>query len=247
MGGAISAIKNTYSYTQGEIDGTQAAKNVLGDSGKSAARAGGAGALGAVIRHGAGKAGLQAITKSNVATAMAAGVIEAGVTVYAYAKGEIPIEIAAEHLGRTGCSTSSGIFVGAAAGAIFGPVGAVVGSVAGYMLAATVYQSCIAVFKEARLAEEEADRVVALCEQAAKIMDQQREQFESELSAYLGERQLAFDGAFEAIDQALVADQPDKAVQALSSLAGLCGRRLQFADFQDFDTFMTESEAPLVL
>ena len=246
MGGVISAVRNGYAYANGDIGGAEAAKAVARDTGKAGLRAGAAGAAGAVIRHGASKAGIQALTKSNVATAIAAGLIEAGVTVYALAKGEISAEIAAERLGKTGCSTSSGIFVGAAAGAVFGPVGAVVGSIAGYILAATVYESCMAVFKEARLAEAEADRVVALCEEAARAMDQQRALFETQLEVYLGQRRVAFDGCFAAIDAALVADEPIKAVGALSTLAAMCGRELQFERFEDFDAFMVDSTEPLV-
>jgi hypothetical protein len=246
MGGAISTIKNTYSVMQGTLDGKTAAKKVVTDTAKSGARGGGAGAVSAVIRHGANKAGVQALTKSNVATAMAAGLIEAGVTVYDYAKGEIPIELAAERLGQTGCSTLSGVYVGAAAGAIFGPAGALMGSMAGYILAATVYQSCIAVFKEAQLAEAEADRVVALCEEAMRVIDAQRLQFEAELDAFLQDRQASFDTLFETIDNALVGETPDIAVRALSDLASLCGQELQFEQFEDFDRFMLESDAPMV-
>ena len=245
LGGAMSTVRNACAYAQGDIDGKKAAKNVAADATKSGARSGGTAALGAIIRHGADKVGVQALTKSNVASAVAAGVIDAGVTVYSYAQGEISAEVAAERLGVTGCSTLSGIYTGAA-GAIFGPAGAVVGSVAGYLLAATVYQSCIVVFKEARLADEEAERIVALCYEAVEVMDRQRTEFEDRLAAVLNDRQASFDGYFEAIDQAFVADRPDDAIQALSGLATSCGGKLKLAGFEEFDKIMTESDAPLV-
>ena len=244
MGAAISSIRNVQAYSQGDIDGKQATKNVVADAMESSGRGGAAGALGSILRHGTDKVGIQTLTKSNVTTAVAAGVIDAGVTVYSYAKGEISAEVAAERLGDTGCSTLSGIYIGAAAGAVFGPAGAIVGSTAGYLLATSVYQSCIAVFKEARLAEEEAKRVVALCVEAVKVMDEQRERFEAALAGHLDERRLAFNESFDAIDRALDADQPNDAILALGDLTMRFGHELRLARFEDFDKCMTETDTP---
>ena len=239
LGGAISAFENLDACSKGESDGNQAMRNVVSDAAKSGVRSGGVGILGALLRHGAGKAGIPTLVKPNVATAAAAGLVETADTVYDYAKGRISIEVAAKRLGKTGWCTASRLYAGAAASAIFGPGGAVVGSIAGYFLAATVYQS--------RLAEEEADRIVALCGQALHVMDQRREQFELDLVAHLDARNAAVAGCFEAIDRALVVNQPDEAVRALSDLAAMCGWELRFGDFEDFDRFMTESDVSLVL
>ena len=247
IGGALSFVKNAYAYQQGDIDGQEAMKNVTKDTAKAGIRSGSTGALGTVIRHGASTTGGRVLAKSNVAIAIASGIIDAGGTVYRYVKGEISAEEAAERLGKTGCSNLSGIYVGATAGAIFGPPGAVVGSIAGYMLAASVYQSCIVVIKEAQLAEKEAERVEDLCIEAAKIRIKQREQFRAAMADYMSESQAAFDEYFETIDQALVTDQPIEAIHALSNLTIRFGKELKLADFEDFDEFMTESDEPLVL
>ena len=247
IGGALSFVKNAYAYQQGDIDGQEAMRNVAKDTAKAGVRSGSTSVLGTVIRHGANKTRVRVLAKSNVATAVAYGIIDAGGTVYRYAKGEISAEEAAERLGKTGCSNLSGIYVGAAAGAIFGPPGAVVGSIAGYMLAASVYQSCIVIIKEARLAEKEAERVEDLCIEAAKVRIKQREQFRAALADYMSESQAAFDECFETIDQALVTDQPIEAIHALSNLTIRFGKELRLAKFEVFDEFMTESDEPLVL
>ena len=247
MGGALSFVKNAYAYQQGDIDGQEAMKNVAKDTTKAGIRSGSTGALSAVIRHGASKTGSRVLAKSNVAIAIASGIIDAGGTVYCCVKGEISVEEAVERLGKTGCSNLSGIYVGATAGAIFGPPGAVVGSIAGYMLAASVYQSCIVIIKEAQLAEKEAERIEDLCIEAAKIRVKEREQFKAAMADYMSESQAAFDEYFETIDQALVTDQPIEAIHALSNLTIRFGKELKLADFEDFDEFMTESDEPLVL
>ena len=247
LGGAISIGRNLHAYSKGELEGKEAAANITADVSKSAVRGYLPAATGRIIRHGAAKAGLPALTRSNVATALAAALIETGVVVYDYMKGEISAGEAAERIGCTGSSTLASIYTGAAAGSFFGPPGAVLGAMAGYMITSSVYQSCIAIMRNVRLAEEEAARIVALCEQAVKSLDQERVSFETILNEHLNERQVKFDGFFMAIDKALDADRTDDAILALSDLVASCGQELRFMNFEEFDTFMRESDAPLII
>ena len=247
VGGALSAIHNVGAYLSGNVDGGTAAKNVAKDTAASAGRGAATGGLGAVVRQAGSRAGLETLKKSNVATAVASGIIDVGVAVYAFAKGEISAEEAAERIGETGCSTASGVYVGAAAGAIFGPPGAVVGSIIGYMAMSWVYQSCLAVLKRARLAEEEAARIVVLCAEATQAMDRQRRTFEAQLETWLNRREAAFGQCLAAVDRAIAQDETDDAVTALACLAGMTGSALKFKDFGEFDSFMTQSADPLVI
>lgn len=247
IGGALSACSNVGSYLAGQTDGRTAVRNFATDSAKSGLRGGSTGALGAVIRQAGIRTGMQTLAKSNVASAVAAGVIEVGATVYEFAKGEITAEEAAGRIGETGSAAASGIYVGAAAGAIFGPGGAVVGSVVGYMAMSWVYQSSLAILQRARLAEEEASRVMAVCAEATRAMDRQREVFERQLETWLTSRADAFQACFQSIDDALVKDEVDDTVEALVRLAGMTGNALRFKDFDEFDQFMTRSTDPLVI
>lgn len=247
VGGALSACSNVGSYLAGETDGRTAVRNVATDSAKSGLRGGSTGALGAVIRQTGSRTGMQTLAKSNVASAVAAGVIEVGVTVYEFAKGEITAEEAAGRIGETGSAAASGIYVGAAAGAIFGPPGAVVGSVVGYMAMSWVYQSSLAILHRANLAEEEASRLIALCTEATRAMDRQREHFERRLETWLTRSDGAFQGCLENIDGALARDDVDDAVEGLARLAGMTGKALRFKNFEDFDQSMTQSTDPLVI
>ena len=247
VGGALSAIHNVRAYLSGNVDGGTAAKNVAKDTVASAGRGAATSGLGAVVRQTGRHAGLQTLKKSNVATAVASGLIDVGVAVYAFAKGEISAEEAAERIGETGCSTASGVYAGAAAGAILGPPGAVVGSIIGYMAMSWVYQSCLVVLRQARLAEEEAARTVVLCAEATRAMDQQREHFEMQLETWLKRREAAFEQCLTAVDRATAQDETEDAVTALACLAGMTGSALRFKDFGQFDSFMTQSDGPLVL
>jgi hypothetical protein len=245
VGGAISVIRNGIRVAKGQAEVGDAAVAVAKDAAVAGGKSAATGALGAVVRHGAGRAGVQALAKSNVATALAAGVVETGVTVYRYVRGEITGEQAAEQIGQNGCSTMSGIYAGAAAGMVFGPAGAVVGSIAGYLIATQVYQSSLSILRRARLAEEEAQRVEALCAEAISAMVALREEVERRVEEIVGERQVALQGCLAWIDQGLDQGSASLAITGLTELAESCGRTLRLATFEEFDDFMSNSSEPL--
>jgi hypothetical protein len=119
--------------------------------------------------------------------------------------------------------------------------------VAGYFVANHTYQSCIAILRDARLAEEEAARALALAEAAVAAMDEQRAAFETQVEALTELRRQEFAGAFSAIDATLEADSPAAAVGALDAFAYLFGRKLRFENFEAFDAFMRDGDEPLRL
>ncbi len=247
IGVSLSFVKNAHAYIHGDVDENKAIKNIGKDALKISTRSYYTSALGAIIRNFVSKSGLKTLTKSNIATSIAANVIDAGSTVLSLIKREISSEEAAERLGATGCTILSSIYTRAAAGAIFGAPAGIIGSMAGYMLTASVYQSCIVIIKEAQLAEKESERVEDICREAVKAMRKQREQFELALSEHLDEQRFAFDKCFETIDAALVEDRLIEAIQGISNLVIIFGKELQLSNFKDFDDFMTDSDEPLVL
>lgn len=247
VGGGISIVKNVVAAYDGRLSASQAACNVAKDTVKSTVRGGTVGMTGAVIRVGAQKAGIQVFAKANVATAVAGAILEVGGTVYDFATGTITGETALIRMGQTGTSTVSGLYTGAAAGAVFGPVGAVVGSMVGYLIASSTYQSCIAVLENAKLAETEANRVVALCEAACKAMQEQRDEFEHLLEERLECKRREFTVIFQGIDSALNSKNFSASVDGMTELAGMFGRKLRLQTFEEFDDFMKTSNEPLRL
>jgi hypothetical protein len=247
IGGAISGVKNTIAAWNQDITLEVAIANTVKDGGRSALRGGAAGVGGTVIRYGATKLGVKALSKSNVAVVVAAGVIDIGASVYSFAKGEITTEELMERVGQTGTCTTLSLYAGAAAGAILGPVGAVVGSMAGYLIAASIYQSATAIFKEGRLAEVEAERIIAMCEVACQTMKQQREEFNHLFKINFKYRCNEFDAVLAAIDAGLASKNYEATSQSLADFAALFGKKLQFQTFEEFDDFMLNSDEPLIL
>jgi len=204
ISGAVSLVSNSVKAGRGDISAGTAAKNVGRDSAKGAVKGGATGAGGAVVRYTAKKGGMKLLSKSNIATTVAAAAIESGVAIRDYARGEISEGELAQKLGNTGTSTLSSIYVGAAAGAVFGPVGAIVGSVGGFLVASGVYQSCVSILRQADLAEEEAARIKKLCNEAIEWQSALQAQIEKESQELLGKREILLAKTMASFDAALV-------------------------------------------
>lgn len=245
VGGAISVVKNSIAVSRGDISVTEASVIVAKDTGKSAGRSALTGAVGTGIRYGGQKAGIAMLGKTNIATAVAASVIDIGATILSYSKGEISGEQATERIGQNGTSTLSSIYVGAAAGALFGPVGAIVGSIAGYMVASSLYGACLATLRAGRLAEEEAKRIETLCAEAVQVMQSERAAFDRQLSEILAKRDDAFEHCFALIDASLDGDDSGEAIHGVAGLLHVFGEQLLFASFEEFDDFMEDPNSKL--
>lgn len=247
IGAAISATKNGVLAYSGKQSACDALAKTGNDAGKAAARGGGAGALGAAIRHGAYKGGLRGLAKASAATtALASATIDAGVTVFEFATGKVNGQQAAEQLGQNGTSTISGIYTGMVVGLTFGPVGAVVGSIAGYMLASGIYQASITLFRRANLAKEEAARVLVLCEEACLEMERQRVEFLSYIDDNLSKRKQDISKSLTDLDAAMSTRCTLDILERLSAFVCILGTELNLVDRKQLDSLMAGS-SPLRL
>jgi len=247
FGGAMSIIKNGLLFRNDEIDAKEAGKNIISDTGKAAVKSGTTGAAGAGIRITAQKAGIEVLSKSNIATSVAASLIQTGIVVYDYIKGDISSGEAAEKIGQNGISTASSIFVGASAGMIFGPLGAVVGSIAGYMIASNVYQSCLVVLKNAELNKIQYRKAAALYNEASNVIRRQREEFEAYAKEKLDKNKKVFDHCMAFIDYGLSQNSNEDVIHGLANLMQHFGKELQMQDFDEFDDFLLNGSEPLKL
>jgi hypothetical protein len=245
VGGAIHLTKNGIGLLKGAITPTEAAQNTLRYAAESGGRSVFVGGLGSIFRNIGHAVGSEALSKSNVATSLAAGLIRTVKTVRCWACGDITDEQAMEEIGQTGCATLSGLYAGAVGAIFFPPAGAILGSMGGYIVAIQIYQSCIAILKRSRLAEQESRRIVSLREESCRIMTQQRIDFEQRLENKLEIKRKEFAGYFALIDQGLYANRPEIAVMGLNAFACLFGKKLMTLD--EFNDFMSHSTNPLII
>jgi len=246
LGGSVSVITNAFKLNKGEIDGGEFLGNVAKDTSKAATKSGAAGALGSGMRIIAQKAGSISLSKTNVATAIASSVIESGVTIFKYIKGEIDEYETMTTLGETGVSTMSSIYAGVVAGAFFGPIGALVGSMAGFLIGSNVYQSCISIFKNSELKIEEYRRIIKIYDESIVIMQQQRKQMESYFQNRFSKNQKVFDSFFIRYEDSLKNESYSTCIESMNQFALYFGKELKYANFDKFDEAM-KSDDPLIL
>ncbi|NER37142.1 MAG: hypothetical protein F6J93_24765 [Oscillatoria sp. SIO1A7] len=247
VAGAIAAAKNGIDFLQNRTTAERAIAETAKDAAGSAMRGGATGAASALLRYGFTKIGAKVLLESNAPVAVAAGIIDIGASVYSFATGELAAEELIEIAGQTGTCTAYSLYAGTAGGAVFGPVGAAIGSVAGYLLAAGLYQSAAAIFKEARLTEEQAKKVIAILGASREAMADRRVEFERVFEERFNIAKFEFFSVLDAIDVAIGSGCPESAARALGDFATLSKQKLPFATFEEFDDFMNDNSSSLVL
>lgn len=243
IGGGISIVKNSIAYSKNEIDKNEFVGNVIIDTSKAAIKGGVTGVVITGVRTIAQKNGFLAIAKTNVASGIAVGIVDVGVTIVDYVKGDINSEQAMIQVGEKGFNTMSSIYAGMAAGAVFGPGGALVGSLAGYMLSSYVYQTCIDTFKYAQLCEEEVYRLIELYDESIRLMAHERANFELYIRLRLAKNEKQFSDVIHIIENGNIDNDIGNCIDGMTKLANYLGKDLKYSNFEDFDVFMKSDES----
>ena len=118
--GIVSGVMNMFSVFKDEKELTEALKDVGVDVAKSGVRGGATGALGTAIRYHGLKSGSSLLSDSTAATVMAGGVIDGGVALYSYARGEITPEQLRDELIDTTAKAATTVYYTKAVTAILG-------------------------------------------------------------------------------------------------------------------------------
>lgn len=245
LGSAMSAVSEGIRYWRGEVTLGKAARTVAIDTARGAAAGAGVGTAGALVRSAAAHAGLDALARSNVATGVAAGLIEATSVIIAYCRGRISGEKAGELLGQAACSTVSSIYAGAVAGSLLGPPGAVVGAMAGYFVSSFAFQACLTARREANRELKEAERLEALADEAILALEAARTELEKRVHDAVQTMEVTFGGFLERIELGLRSGNPEDVVVGLSMVSAFVGNSLQIATFEEFDFLMVETDDPV--
>lgn len=242
IGGGVSILKNGIAFSKNEIDKDELVGNILIDTSLAAFKGGSTGGASTVVRTIAQKSGNLIIGKTSVATSIAVGVINSGITVVDYVKGDISAEQAMIQIGEKGFTTMSSIYAGLAAGVVFGPGGAVIGSLVGYMVATNVYFTCIDTFNHSALRVEEASRLINLYDESIKIRSQERVCFESYIKARLAKNDTKFSDVIAIIDRGISSSDFRLSIRGMEQLANYLGEELKYARFEDFDLLMKSDD-----
>lgn len=245
--GAMSLMRNSLAVYRGQMSAQQAAGQVAQETLQGAVKGAAAGALGAGLRYTASALSVPGLSQGHVAAALAAGLIDTGVHIYAYARGEITAKALQHRLAHTGLNSITSVYYGSIGNALLGPAFGMVGGFAAYIMASHIYQVCYELDRRAQLATAEAERLTALAQEAIKSLQAQRADMENLLATRLQARRAELHAGLASIEAGLETGDHHSATLALAGFAELFGRQLPYARFDDFDAVMRDEDQSLKL
>ena len=190
---------------------------------------------------------LQVISKGNIPSLIATTTLEVGKTIKKYINGELTELEVIEELGEKGVGMMASS-IGASIGtAIFPGIGTIIGGVIGYMCSSSIYNGSLSILKEERLSYERRIKLEGFAKIALENMHIQQEILVKEISKNYIEKQEKFDEAFNYIEMSVKYEDLEMFTKGLNQIAIEFGQVLQFKDFNEFDSFMIDNEAKLII
>lgn len=244
VGGAVSLAQNLCAVYSGELKPEEAAKNVLTTTAKAGVTAYGVGSAGSTLKslmHTSKSEVIRKLGTTNLPTLAVTSTIEITSVVRSYIAGDISETEALSRLGKNGTGSLAASY-GAAVGTILMPgIGTAVGSMVGYMVSSAIYDSCLQILVEADLAYDQYEETRKLCQTSIAAMQQQRKEFESQITRFLANRQVVIDSSMKGIMDSIDSLDTQNFTDSVSALATSFGRELQFKSFDEFNDYMCNS------
>ena len=174
---------------------------------------------------------------------MAGALIDSGVSLYEYAKGEISAEELREELENTTIKAATTVFYAKAATAILGKAATPFVSMGIYTIASYVISCTREILKEAKLNAEEYDRLTAVLIDSTATIESYHEQLRHNIENCKEQQQVILNGFLNSFDYNLeTGENYDTAFYAIVSFANETGIALQYTDFDDFKNMMLSDE-----
>lgn len=205
-----------------------------------------------MIAIAARREGLRTFAAGTGPTAIANTILEVGHSTYRYVGGEMDTASYREEAGGAALRGAAAFYCGLA-GQVLVPVpvaGAIAGCIVGYVTAAVLVQSGLLGVGPRNIVAQEAARrseVEGMCRQAVQRMGEYRALAESVMRDHAAEYQAQLLPALDRFELALFGSDPDVAIEQLALLNGTLGEALPFRDIAEFDDFMEDPDAKLLL
>jgi hypothetical protein len=236
--GVILSVKATFDVLQDKKKFNQAIREVTRETTKAGAKGGVIGFLSSLIRIGANAKNVTLISEASAATALAGGMLDLGIVVYDYTKGEIDNTQLKNQILDTGVKVVSTVYISKAVALTLG-VSNVFIPMAAYTISYYVILACRSIYQDAKLKEEEYNRVASLYEEATKALKEQRIQLENYIHEYVHTNRTRLMGFISDLENAMITQgQFDKVIYNMNSFATSYGQELRYTDFNDFKSMM---------
>lgn len=241
--GMVSSIKNLFEVYKDEKELEDALIDITKDTGKAAVRGAATGAISSSIRYEGYKAGSKLLSDSTAATVMAGAMIDGGVALYSYAKGEITGKQLQEELVNTTCKASATIYFTKAVTAVAGTANPFL-PIAVYSTASYVVTCTREILKNAELNVAEYQRLTAILESSTQTLKEYREQVRENMALAAENQRRVMDNMLQTFDYNLeTGENYDKALMSIVNFANETGIALQHADFNEFQMAMESTDS----
>lgn len=236
--GLSSGIMNMFEVFQDKKELDQAIKDIGKDMVKGTSRGAATGGLSSAIGFVGKKSGINILNDSSAATVMAGGIIDCGVSIYSYAKGEINAEQLTEEMISTSAKSVTTIFYSKAVEAALGSVSPFV-PMAIYTLSSYVVMCTKEIIKNAKLNAQEYERVAALLYEATEQMKVYHSQINAKISAIEEHNRHAMDQFLNAFEFNVDSSENyDMAICAIVHFSNQMGIQLQHVNYDEFEMAM---------
>ena len=244
--GIVSGVRNMFAVFQDEKELKSALKDVGVDMAKGAAKGAGTGTLSTLIRFGGVKSNVSILSDSTAATVMAGGIIDGGVALYEYARGDISAEQLQKELVNTTVKSVTTIYFTKAVAAVAGAANPFI-PMAIYTVSSYVVSCVRSIIEEAKLNAKEYDRMTALLEENTRLMKEYHEQLNEFMKNYESSQRQMLQGFLNSFDYCTqTGDNYERAIYSIVNFANQTGIALQYANFNEFESAM-KSDMDFVL
>lgn len=233
--GVVSGIANMFEVFRDDRSLADALKDVGADAVKGGIRGGATGALSTTIRYKGVKAGNDLLSDSTAATVMAGGLIDGGVALYSYAKGEITAEELRDELIDTTAKATTTVFYTKAVTAILGKAVSPFIPMAVYTTASYVITCTRKILKEAKLNTEEYERLTAILEESTRTAKEYHATFREHVAMCEEAQRVMLEEFIDTFAYNMeTGENYDQALHAIVRFANQTGISLQNREFNDF-------------
>lgn len=240
--GLVSGVNNMFLLFKDEKELGEALHDVGIDVVKGGVRGGATGVISTAIRYQGTKIGSTLLTDSTAATIMAGGIIDGGVALYAYAKGEINGEELVGEIVNTTAKSVTTVYFTKAVTAVVGTANPFL-PMAIYTAASYVTTCTREIIRNAKLNAKEAYRMKALLDESTMLMKEYHQKMLVQLDGIERKQRMAMDRFLDTFTYNIeTGENYDLAINSIVAFANQTGIALQHVKFSDFDSAMMSDD-----
>ncbi len=240
--GIVSGVSNLFEVLNNDKALSEALQDIGVNTVKSGIRGSAVGATGTLLRYRGIKKGDPILSDSAAATVLAGGMIDGGVALYSYAMGELTPNELKEQLTDTTVRAVSTVYFTKAVEAAVGTADPFL-PIAIYTVASYVVACTKSILKEAMLNEQEYERLTAVHNESAKMLEEFNTQLQKDIYSYSVEKRGIMYGFLNEFDYEMsTGENYDRALRSILKFADQTGMVLQHRSFSEFEEAMNSSD-----